>query len=216
MPIDESTPERGRSLDVDPSYSDRAGPNSIVENFGRNIADMPTNRISRRGVLKTTGGLLAGVAVLPSSGAAREEGLQITIRQEVLNPEKNGVIPVEVTFPTDTFFPSDTFFPTDTFLGVQQAGVSEAFTIDEGAEETFVSIDDEAAVANPVHVADFGNPHDDEAGLMMHFRSEEIVDYELSDVALGLGVFPDGVDDVVSGDQWDTDTVRIPPRGSNN
>ena len=134
--------------------------------------------VSRRSVLKTTGGLIAGSTVLAGLGAGRgaaetEEGLRLEIREMT-----EEYIAVEVAFPDDLF--DEIEFPDDVFLGH-----AERFVLHE--EEDAVSLpDDTGGLANPAEM-DFENPHE----ATMYFRTEE-VDLSAADgeeVTLGLGLF---------------------------
>ena len=144
--------------------------------------------ISRRSVLETTGGLLAGSTVLAGLGAGTgaaetEEGLRIEVREMT-----EEYIAVAVWFPDDTF--DDVEFPDDTFLGH-----AERFVIREDGE--WVSLpEDTEGLANPVEM-DFGNPH--EATMYFRTRDVDLSEADGEEVMLGLGVFPERT---VPGDQW--------------
>jgi hypothetical protein len=134
--------------------------------------------VSRRSVLQTTGGLLAGGTALAGLGAgtgAAEtgEGLRLEVREMT-----EEYVAVEVWFPNDVF--DEVEFPTDIFLGH-----AERFVLHE--EEGAVSLPEDVEVlATPVEM-DFGNPHD----VVMYFRTEQ-VDLSAADgeeVVLGLGAF---------------------------
>ncbi|MDS0474901.1 hypothetical protein [Natrinema sp. 1APR25-10V2] len=149
----------------------------------------------RRTVLQTTGGLLAGATVFTgTSGALPDRPFRIDIRQESLNPNKKGVVPIEVAFPRDTFS-GDVSFSEETFVGVHDDNdVPEEKAFQEEGEEVIIANDE--AVATPEKVNDFGNPHDPTRRYVMTFDNEEILYPEgtLDDglVTLGLGVFSDG------------------------
>jgi hypothetical protein len=145
--------------------------------------------VSRRSVLKTTGGLIAGSTALAGLGAGRgaaetEEGLRLEVREMT-----EEYVAVEVAFPDDTF--DEVEFPDDLFLGH-----AERFVIHEDGE--WVSLPEETeGLANPVEM-DFENPHQ----ARMYFRTEEI---DLSgadgeEVLLGLGAFPERT---IPGTEWD-------------
>lgn len=93
----------------------------------------------RRTVLQTTGGVLVGTTILARPSAAQEESLEMTIRRARIDPERDDVIPVEVTFPPLPYAPDDFFMgPRRTFI----------------VEGESVRIDPDRAedVANPVSV----------------------------------------------------------------
>ncbi|WP_152043245.1 hypothetical protein [Salinigranum salinum] len=148
-------------------------------------ADEP---VSRRSVLKTTGGLLAGSTVLAGFGAGRgaaetEEGLRIEVRE--MSEE---YIVVDLQLPS-TFDEVD--FPDDVFLGH-----AERFVIHED-EETVSLPEDAEGLAIPVEM-DFGTPHEARA----YFRTGEVDLSESSGgaVRLGLGLFGERT---VPDEQWD-------------
>lgn len=174
---------------------------------------MDTGRdLDRRTVLKTTGGLVAGVSMLaePVMAAHPLGTISVDVMQEALNPDENGVIPVKVMFQSN---PSYLSFTEDVFMGV-----GEAFETAEEGELVHITDEYEDGVANPARVADFGNPHDTLHGKLMHFDNEDIryPKPDNWDRTLGVGVFPHGVDGYVPDDSWDFDSVRIPPRGRDN
>lgn len=144
-------------------------------------------------------------------GAAREEeGLRLNIRQEALDPEENGVILTNVTIPED-----NPLSLQDIFMGVRQA-----FLVSETEEGDFVSIWDGFVdgVATPVEVQQIGEPNRWPKEYVVHFATDDIRfphdTFEQDEVTMGLGVFPDGVDDVISATYWDTDRFeRINERG---
>lgn len=178
----------------------------------------PSDLISRRSVLISTGGILLGASVVaePVVAAHPLGTVSVDVMQEALNREQRGIIAVNVMVPRDTIS-GDVSFATDTFMGV-----GEAFETLEEGELVSIADEYESGVANPVRVTDFGNPHDFVGstfnGKLMHFASEDLryPQPDNWDGTLGLGVFPDGVGDVVPDDRWDTDTVKIPLRGRDN
>jgi hypothetical protein len=137
--------------------------------------------VSRRSVLKTTGGLLAGSTALAGLGAgtaaADEERVQVELRE--LNEE---YVAVEVYFPDDLF--DEVEFPDDLFLGH-----AEAFVVHE--DEEAVSLPEEIeGLATPVEM-DFGNPHE----ATVYFRTRDVdpkpTALDDDEVVLGLGLFPE-------------------------
>jgi hypothetical protein len=141
--------------------------------------DHDTNdAVSRRSVLKTTGGLVAGSTLLAGLGAGRgaaetEEGLRLDVREMT-----EEYIAVEVWLPDDTIDEAE--FPDDLFLGH-----ADRFVIHE--DEEAVSLpEDLDGLANPVEM-DFENPNE----VSMYFRTGEVDLSEASgeEVVLGLGVF---------------------------
>lgn len=167
----------------------------------------PRPSIDRRTALKTTGGLIAGVSILaePIAAAHPLGTISVDVMQEALNPEENGVIPVKVMFQSNPAYLSPS---EDVFIGV-----GDAFETVEEGELVHITDEYEDGVANPVRVTDFGNPHDTFHGKLMHFDNGDIryPTPDQWDGTLGVGVFPDGVDDFVPDDSWDIDTVRVTP-----
>lgn len=161
-----------------------------------------SRRTERRTVLKTTGGLLAGAATFTGSAAAQEEELgpnplEVDIRQQVINPRSQGVIPVEAV-PTSTWAPGNAWFPgsSATYLGH-----GNQILVD--GEQVIVS--DEEGVANPVRAKEFRDGR-----VLMHFRTQDI-DFsgaEVEDGALTMeigiinGIFVYGTDEVSSVDEF--------------
>jgi hypothetical protein len=140
-----------------------------------------TERVSRRSVLKTAGGALAGSTALAAFGgetvAADEERVQLELRE--LNEE---YIAVEVYFPDDLF--DGVEFPDDLFLGH-----AEAFVVRE--DEEAVSLPEETeGLAHPVEM-DFNNPHE----VTMYVRTRDVdpkpTALEDEEITLGLGAFPE-------------------------
>jgi hypothetical protein len=148
--------------------------------------------VSRRNVLKTTGGLIAGSTALASLGtgvgaAETEDELRLEVRE--LNEE---YIAAEVYIPPNPFPPDENEFQNEVFLGH-----AEQFVIHEDGE--WVSLpEDTEGLANPVEVERL-----DERTYGMYFRTASVDEFPEADgeeVMLGLGVFPERT---VSGDQWD-------------
>jgi hypothetical protein len=147
--------------------------------------------VSRRSVLKTAGGVLAGSTALAGLGsgtaAADEERVQVELRE--LNEE---YVAVEVYFPDDLFdgveFPDDLFdeveFPDDLFLGH-----AESFVV-HGDEEAVSLPEETEGLATPVEM-DFGNPHE----ATVYFRTRDVdprpTVLDDDEVVLGLGLFPE-------------------------
>jgi len=149
--------------------------------------------VSRRSVLKTTGGLLAGSTALAAFGAgtvaADEERVQVELRE--LNEE---YIAVEVYFPDGLF--DEVEFPDDLFLGH-----AESFVI-HGDDEAVSLPEETEGLATPVEM-DFGNPHEASepfpttsrtANVELYFRTRDVDPKPTAlddEVALGLGLFPE-------------------------
>lgn len=149
-----------------------------------------------------------------SDGPERDEikPLNVEITADTIDPAAADVIPVEVTVSPEAV-PADVAFETDTVLGVDRA-----FAVEENGESVRVDSQYLGAVATPSSVMDFENPH--QHGKLMEFAPDDL-DFpdetvEGGEVRLGLGVFPDGLGEPIPRDHWDTDTVRIPPRGTDN
>jgi hypothetical protein len=145
--------------------------------------------VSRRNVLQTAGGLLAGSTALVGLGtgtgaAETEEGLRIEVREM-----NEAYLAVEVRFPDDLF---DEIKPlNDVFLGH-----AERFVIHEDGE--WVSLPEETeGLANPVEM-DFGTPHD----VVMYFRTRDVdlSEADGEEVTLGLGLFRERT---IPGTEWD-------------
>ena len=147
--------------------------------------------VSRRSVLKTAGGLLAGSAALAGLGAERgaaetEEGLRATLRER--NEE---YVAVEVWFPTDTF-----------------DEIKPAKDVYFGDADQFVVHDDDDAVSLPEDTEALANPVDKRKmgfyTYLLYFRTRAIQwpqDFDGVNVTLAVGAFPERT---VPGDQWDT------------
>ena len=136
--------------------------------------------VSRRSVLKTTGGLIAGSTALAGLGAGRgaaetEEGLRLEVREMT-----EEYIAVEVAFPDDLFDGIE--FPDDLFLGH-----AERFVLHEDGE--WVSLPEATdGLANPVEAERL-----DEGTYAMYFRTPDVdlSGAEGEEVTLGLGGFPE-------------------------
>lgn len=148
--------------------------------------------VSRRSVLKTTAGLIAGSTALAGLGAGRgaaetEEGLQAEVRE--MNEE---YITVEVKVPGQDPF-DEVAFPDDLFLGH-----AERFVLHEDGE--WVSLpEDTEGLANPVELEKRGAL----GGWHIHayFRTADVdlSAAEGEEVMLGVGLFPERT---VTGDHW--------------
>jgi hypothetical protein len=149
---------------------------------GDTMFDHDTNAtVSRRSVLKTAGGALAGSTTLAAFGAgtvaADEERVQLELR--ALNEE---YIAVDVYFPDGVF--DEVEFPDDLFLGH-----AESFVVHEDEEAVSLPEDTEG-LANPVEM-DFSNPNE----ATVYFRTRDVdpkpTALEDEEVTLGLGLFPE-------------------------
>jgi len=147
--------------------------------------------VSRRNVLKTTGGLVASSSALATLGTGKgaaetEEGLQIEVRE--ITEES---IAVEVRIP-----PRGTDNVEDAFFGH-----ADRFVI---REDTVSLPEDTESLANPVEIERL-----DDGTYAMYFRTEEVGLSEAEDdeVVLGLGVFPERT---VSRNYWDTTSITGP------
>ena len=153
--------------------------------------------VSRRSVLKTTAGLIAGSTALASIGSGRgaaetEERLRLEVREFT-----EEYIAVEVAFPDDLF--DDVEFPNDVFLGH-----ADQFVIHEDGE--WLSLpEDNDGLAHPVEMK-----HLDERIYGMYFRTAEVdlSEAEGEEVTLGLAVSPDRRGETK---YWDTDGVPFSP-----
>lgn len=157
------------------------------------MIEQTANSVSRRNVLKTTGGLLAGTAILAGTGTAQtEEGLQFEIKEA-----SEEVITARVHVPEEIADRSE--FPGLVYLGhVDQFGI-DGDTV-RLPEETY-------GLANPVEMERL-----DEETFRMHFRIRDIdfSEEEGKEVTLGLGVAaPDGKEIFAFG----TVSVTDPSRG---
>jgi hypothetical protein len=141
--------------------------------------------VSRRNVLKTTGGLVAGSTALAGLGAGRgaaetEDGLRLEVREMT-----EEYIAVEVAFPTDVF--DEVEFPTDVFLGH-----AERFVIHEDGE--WVSLPEDIDVlAEPVHFERVNERGEWPRRYLMYFRTPDVdlSEAEGEEVTLALGGFPE-------------------------
>lgn len=138
-----------------------------------------TDAVSRRNVLKTAGGLLAGSTMLAGLGAAEtEEGLRFEVKD--LTEE---YIAVRVRMSEELYERVNErgAFPDRVFLGL-----ADQFVIREDS----VSLPEETeGLARPVEM-DFENPHD----MTMHFRipDSKVADFIGQDyIEMGLGIFPE-------------------------
>lgn len=145
--------------------------------------------VSRRTVLRTAGGAVAGSTVLAGLGAGRgaaetEEGLEFEVLEFT-----EAYIAVEAAVPDEGTL-EEVAFPQDVFLGH-----AARFEVHEEADAVSLPEDVEA-LANPVEM-DFENPHD----LRLYFRTGEVdlSAAEGDEVLLGLGLFPERT---VPGDHW--------------
>ena len=150
--------------------------------------------VSRRSVLKTTGGLIAGSTALAGLGAGRgaaetEEGLRLEVREMT-----EEYIAVEVAFPDDLF--DEIEFPDDLFLGH-----AERFVIHEDGE--WVSLPEETDVlAEPVHFERVNERGERPKRYLMYFRTPDVdlSEAEGEEVVLGLGAFRERT---IPGTEWD-------------
>lgn len=149
--------------------------------------DHSTNdAVSRRNVLTTTSGLIAGSTVLAGLGAGRgaaetEEGLRVEVRE--MNEESIGV---EVVVP-EAVYSNDVDFPTDTYLGH-----AERFVSHEDGE--WVSLpEDTDGLANPVHFERVNERGAWPKRYLMSFRTRDLfskITWEPGEeVTVGLGLF---------------------------
>lgn len=138
-----------------------------------------TDAVSRRNVLKTAGGLLAGATMLAGLGAGRgaaatEEGLQFEIEEA---NEEVIITEVFIRWPAN-WTPRE--MPEAYHLGhVDQFGIDE---------DTVRLPEDTDGLATPAEVERL-----DEETYGMYFRTADIDFSEMEDeeVTLGLGVFPE-------------------------
>lgn len=153
----------------------------------------PTETVSRRNVLKTAGGFLAGSTMLAGLGAGRsaaatEEGLRFEIREFT-----GEYIAVEVRVPAELADENGTFDWTGHNFVL---GHAERFVIHEDGE--WVSLpEDTEGLANPVEMDPI-----DPAVAIMYFRTEgtDLSEVDGNDVMLGLGLFPERT---ISEEYWD-------------
>lgn len=153
--------------------------------------------VSRRSVLKTTGGLVVGSTVLAGLGA--ERGAATADRHGPLRAElrerNEEYIAVEVWFPHDTF---DEITPlNDVYLGD-----SVQFVVHD--DEDAVSLPEEAEqLATPVEMEHLDS---DEYyhGKLVYFRTGDVdwpTAYDGMEVTLALGAFPERT---IPDTEWDT------------
>jgi hypothetical protein len=136
--------------------------------------------VSRRNVLETTGGLIAGSTALAGLGAGRgaaETGEELQAGVREMTEE---YVAVEVAFPDDLF--DEIEFPNDVFLG---------------HAERFVRHDDGEWVSLPEETEGLANPVEgerlDEGTYALYFRTPDVdlSEAEGEEVTLGLGAFPE-------------------------
>lgn len=146
-----------------------------------------TDVVSRRNVLKTAGGLLAGSTIFAGLGARRgaaatEESIQVEV-QEITEE----YIAVNVWFPQETY--DGVEFPQETYLGL-----ADEFVIHD---DTVSLPEDTEGLANPVKVERL-----DEQTYRMFFRTGDVYwPDEDEEVTLGFGVFTERT---IPKYQWDT------------
>jgi hypothetical protein len=155
-----------------------------------------TDSMSRRNVLKATGGLLAGATMLAGSGAAATEAEpEPQFEIEDANEE---VIVARVRYPD---------FPIMDNLDTLYLGLADDFIVHEDS----VSLPENTeGLAQPVEVERL-----DEQTYRMYFRTGDIdfSEVEGEEVTLGLGVFPERT---VSQEYWDTVSQRYNPENGTN
>lgn len=154
---------------------------------------VPSNAVSRRRVLKTSG-LVIAATVGVGRAAGEEDDIPIKtfdIQQERINP-KRGLIPTRVAISPDLTDENDDV-PESVYFGhfdhfdrlfEESEAVAGEFLLEEDA-------DPESVLATPANVADFGNPH--ESGLfLLKFRMQDIDFSQVADgaetVRLGIGI----------------------------
>lgn len=139
----------------------------------------PTDAVSRRNVLKTAGGLLAGSTILAglgvNRGAAAEEGLRFEVQEMT-----------EETIRTRVVLPD-----TDSTF-------DRASPMLLGLADQFVHHDDEATVSLPEDTDGPARPVEmrrlDEQTAIVYFRTGDVEwpkEYEDEEITLGLGLFPE-------------------------
>jgi len=157
-----------------------------------------TDAVTRRNVLKTTGGLLAGSTMLAGLGAGRgatesEEGLWFEVEEatkEVIIARVSLSVEIRKMILPD----GEIYVPFGrTFLGHR-----DHFTVED---DTVSLPEDTDGLVNPVEAERL-----DEQTYRMYFRTEDIDwpapdNFESEEVTLGLGIFTERT---VSRDQWDT------------
>lgn len=149
-----------------------------------------TDAVSRRNVLKATGGLLAGATLLAGQGTALAvESLRFEV-EEVTEE----YIAVAVRF-SEEILDGDgwPFDLTDEIL----LGHAERFVIHEDEDAVSLPENPEEVLANPAEVERL-----DEETYRMYFRTRDIhwpKEYEGGEVELGLGVFSERT---VPQEQW--------------
>lgn len=142
-----------------------------------------TDAVSRRNVLKTAGGLIAGSTMLAGLGADRgaaetEEGLHMEVREMT-----EEYIAVRVSMSEELYERVNErgAFPERVFLGL-----ADDFIV----REDRVSLPEETeGLARPVEM-DFENPHD--MTLYFHTQDSNVADFIGQNyIEMGLGVFPE-------------------------
>lgn len=163
------------------------------------------NHTDRRTVLKTTGGLLAGVTTVAGQVAGDEiKPLNMDVKQEAINPDEEGRISTRVTVPQRIADHAD-------FPGLVYFGHFDKFTSD--GETLFLPERTEGVLATPVRTVEVGGRSGDTFTNDMLYDTGD-VDFSGASgetVELGLGFFPSGAPS--DKPDWDTDTVRFEPAG---
>jgi hypothetical protein len=159
-----------------------------------------TDAVSRRNVLKATGGLLAGATMLAGQGTAvaaeTEEGLRFEVQEMTAEYVAGRVRMSEELYERVN---ERGALAERVFLGL-----ADQFVVHEGADAVSLPEDHEAVLATPVEM-DFENPRE----VTMYFRTRDIDWPENNDdegVTLGLGVFPERT---IPDTDWDTGTVAV-------
>lgn len=163
---------------------------------------MPTtppipDRVSRRTALKLGGGLL-GTTLLAGPAGARTDDLVLDLRQEAINPDEQGRIPVRIRgYPMpDSWTPDDVYF-----------GHAEQFTVQESEGVVFLPENPTEVLAQPVEDELLPTP---DSWIKLHFRAQDIDFSAVSgaDASMGLGLYP-APDSWTPASRFDSDSARF-------
>lgn len=153
--------------------------------------------VSRRSVLKTTGGLIAGSTALAGLGSERGAA----------TPDRHGPMRAELRERNEEYVAVEVWFPQDTYDEIEPLndvylGDADQFVVH--AEEDAVSLPEKAErMATPVEM-DHLDSDESYHGKLMYFRTGDVDwpnEYDGVEVTLGIGAFPERI---VPENQWDT------------
>jgi hypothetical protein len=153
--------------------------------------------VSRRSVLETTGGLIAGATALAGLGSERGAA----------TPDRHGPLRADLRERNEEYIAVEVRFPKDTYDEIKP--LNDVYL---GDADQFLVHDDEDAVSLPEAPERLATPvemehlYSDEYyhGKLMYFRTGDVdwpKEYDGVEVTLGVGAFPERT---APGDHWDT------------